>query len=36
VLGLRLHAYMQRADPKRFYRILGCVLLVASAAGLFM
>jgi uncharacterized membrane protein YfcA len=34
VLGLRLHAYMQRADPKRFYRILGCVLLVASLGGL--
>ena len=35
VLGLRLHAYMQRAEPQRFYRILGCVLLVASVAGLF-
>jgi len=36
VMGLRFHAWMQRADPKRFYRILGCVLLVASAAGLFL
>ena len=35
-LGLRLHAYLLRSDPKRFYRVLGCVLLVASAAGLVL
>jgi hypothetical protein len=35
VLGLRFHDYLMRADPRRFYRVLGCVLLMASAAGLF-
>jgi uncharacterized membrane protein YfcA len=35
VLGLRFHDYLMRADPRRFYRVLGCVLLVASGAGLF-
>jgi hypothetical protein len=35
VLGLRFHDHLMRVDPRRFYRVLGCVLLGASAAGLF-
>ena len=35
VFGLQFHDYLMHADPKRFYRVLGCVLLLASLAGLF-
>lgn len=34
VMGLRFHDYLMRADPKLFYRVLGCVLLFASGIGL--
>lgn len=34
VMGLSFHDYLMRAEPKLFYRVLGCVLLVASGMGL--
>lgn len=34
VLGLRLHRKLLETDPRVFYRILGSVLLLSSAAGL--
>lgn len=34
LLGLRLHRYLVHADPGRFYRVLGAVLLVVSIIGL--
>lgn len=34
-LGLRFHDWLLRADPVRFYRVLGCVLLAGALAGLF-
>jgi len=34
VLGLRFHDYLMRTEPTRFYRVLGCALMVAAGAGL--
>lgn len=33
-IGLKLHDYLQQADPIQFYRVLGFVLIVTSFAGL--
>ena len=33
VLGLRVHAYLLRSDSRRFYRIMGSVLLIVSVTG---
>lgn len=35
VIGLRVHDYLLHAESKRFFRVLGSVLLVTSSVGLW-
>lgn len=35
IIGLKFHDRVQRADPVRFYRGLGCILLIMSGFGLW-
>lgn len=35
LLGQRLHQALQSADPIRFYQLMGSVLLIVSALGLW-